>query len=518
MNASSPSPDTSSSRSEPSPNAWSAWLDRRTWILLLLGFSAGLPILLIFSSLSLWLGEAGVERKAVTYFSWAALGYSFKFVWAPLVDRLPLPGLTPWLGKRRSYLLLAQAGVILAIVGMAMTDPSQGLPALTQMAWFAVLLGFSSATQDIAIDAYRIEVASPEMQGMLSSSYIAGYRLAMVLAGAGVLLLAQHLGSSKGSYLYLAWKNAYLFMAVCMVVGVMTTLLMQEPAKASSVGEPWSAHARLMLVFVAAVVAFVSVFAYADPLLDWGKVGPLLGLLQEVIRLGLALGAATLVAWGLVGVGLARRDTVQTTWVGPARDFFQRYGHRTAWLLLALIGTYRISDIVLGVISNVFYQDMGYSKEDIAFAVKTFGVVLSIVGSFFGGMLVIRLGVMRSLFWGAVLSSLTNLGFVLLSYHGPDVVLMYSVVAADNLAAGFASAAFVAMLSSLVNVSFTATQYAIFSSLMTLLPKTLGGYSGTVVDALGYPGFFMFTTLIGLPVLLLVALASKMKIAVETRE
>jgi MFS transporter, PAT family, beta-lactamase induction signal transducer AmpG len=513
MRKSSLSPASSTSPSASTANPWTTWLDRRIWILLFLGFSAGLPILLIFSSLSLWLGEAGVERKAVTYFSWAALGYSFKFVWAPLVDRLPLPGLTPWLGKRRSYLLLAQVGVMLAIVGMAMTDPSQGHTALTQMALFAVLLGFSSATQDIAIDAYRIEVASTELQGMLSSSYIAGYRIAMVLAGAGALLLAQHLGSSKGSYLYAAWKSAYLLMAACMAVGVLTTLLMREPTRVPgpSPSEHWSANARLMLVFVAAVLAFVGVFANADPLLDWGKVGPILGLLQEMIRLGLALCAATLVAWILVGLGLARRDTIQTTWMGPAQDFFNRYGRRTAWLLLALIGTYRISDIVLGVISNVFYQDMGYTKEDIAFAVKTFGVVLSIAGSFLGGMLVMRLGVMRSLFWGAVLSSLTNLGFVLLAYHGPDVMLMYSVVAADNLAGGFASAAFVAMLSGLVNVSFTATQYAIFSSLMTLLPKTLGGYSGTLVDALGYPGFFIFTTVIGLPVLLLVWLASHIK-------
>ncbi|MDZ7922348.1 AmpG family muropeptide MFS transporter [Rhodoferax sp.] len=511
------SPASSTSHSASEANPWSAWLDRRIWILLFLGFSAGLPILLIFSSLSLWLGEAGVERKAVTYFSWAALGYSFKFVWAPLVDRLPLPGLTPWLGKRRSYLLLAQVGVMLSIVGMAMTDPSQGLPALTQMAFFAVLLGFSSATQDIAIDAYRIEVASPELQGMLSSSYIAGYRIAMVFAGAGALLLAEHLGSSKGSYLYVAWKSAYLLMAACMTVGALTTLLMREPTRIPSPGEPWSVQARLMLVFVAAVLAFVGVFANADPLLGWGKVGPILGLLQEMIRLGLALCAATLVAWILVGLGLARKDTIQTTWMGPAQDFFNRYGRRTAWLLLALIGTYRISDIVLGVISNVFYQDMGYTKEDIAFAVKTFGVVLSIAGSFLGGMLVMRLGVMRSLFWGAVLSSLTNLGFVLLAYHGPDVMLMYSVIAADNLAGGFASAAFVAMLSGLVNVSFTATQYAIFSSLMTLLPKTLGGYSGTLVDALGYPGFFTLTAVIGLPVLLLVWLASRIKMAPSPR-
>jgi PAT family beta-lactamase induction signal transducer AmpG len=211
----------------------------------------------------------------------------------------------------------------------------------------------------------------------------------------------------------------------------------------------------------------------------------------------------------LVKLGLASSEQARSTWVMPVLDFFARYGARTAWLLLALIGLYRISDIVLGVISNVFYQDMGFSKIEIANAVKTFGVVVSIVGGFWGGLLAARIGVMRSLFWGAVLSALTNLGFVWLAYAGHHVGGMYAVVAADNLAAGFASAAFVAFLSSLTNVSFTAVQYAIFSSLMTLLPKTLGGYSGGMVDAMGYPGFFIFTTLLGLPVLLLVAWAGR---------
>jgi len=173
------------------------------------------------------------------------------------------------------------------------------------------------------------------------------------------------------------------------------------------------------------------------------------------------------------------------------------------------VGLYRISDIVLGVISNVFYQDMGFSKPEIAYAVKTFGVVVSIAGGFLGGILATRLGVMRSLMWGAILAAATNLGFVALAHAGHDLPLMYGVVAADNLAAGFSSAAFVAFLSSLTNVSFTAVQYAIFSSLMTLLPKTLGGYSGGMVDAMGYPGFFLFTTAIGLPVMVLVALARR---------
>ena len=487
----------------------SLW-DWRVLCLLAMGFSAGIPILLIFSSLSLWLGEAGVERKAVTFFSWAALGYSFKFVWAPLVDRLPLPLLGAWLGRRRSWMLLAQAGVVLAILGMASTDPAAGGDALTRMAVFAVLLGFASATQDIVIDAYRIEIAGPEQQGLLSSAYIAGYRIGMIVAGAGALYLASHWGSTKGAYVYSAWQWTYAVMAATMAVGMLTTLLTREPA-ASALAErqPSGQHLRLLLVFLASVLAFVGVFAQWGDALGNVKTGPLGGLLLEALRMGLSLAAAFAVGALLVRLGAASREQARTTWVMPVLDFFQRYGARTAWLLLALIGLYRISDIVLGVISNVFYQDMGFSKIEIANAVKTFGVAVSILGGFWGGLLATRLGVMRSLFWGAVLSALTNLGFVWLAYTGHHVAGMYAVVAADNLAAGFASAAFVAFLSSLTNVSFTAVQYAIFSSLMTLLPKTLGGYSGGMVDAIGYPGFFILTTLMGLPVLLLVAWAGR---------
>jgi len=481
--------------------------DVRVLRLALFGFSAGLPLLLIFSSLSLWLGEAGVERKAVTFFSWAALGYSFKFVWAPLVDRLPLPLLTARLGRRRAWLLLAQLGVAAAMWGMASTDPAQGSASLGAMAGFAVLLGFTAATQDIVIDAYRIECAPPELQGLLSSAYIAGYRVGMIVAGAGALFLAAHWGSVKGSYHYEAWQWTYQCMAAVMGVGLLTTLLSPEPS-ASVAGQPQPAgqNLRLLVVFAAGVAAFVAVFVvFGQAFGGWvDTLGPLATLGVEVLRVLLALGAAFAVGAGLVRVGLASALQARSTWVEPVLDFFQRYGARSAWLLLALVGLYRISDIVLGVISNVFYQDLGFSKPEIAYAVKTYGVVIGIVGGFLGGLLAARLGVMRSLLWGAMLSAATNLGFVVLAHAGHDVTLMYLVVSADNLAAGFASAAFVAFLSSLTNIAFTAVQYAIFSSLMTLLPKTLGGYAGSLVDALGYPGFFWFTTLIGLPVLGLV--------------
>jgi PAT family beta-lactamase induction signal transducer AmpG len=493
--------------------SFTALWDRRVLILALLGFSAGLPILLIFSSLSLWLLEAGVERKAVTFFSWAALGYSFKFVWAPLVDRMPLPWLTRVMGQRRSWLLLAQLGVVAALLGMAGVDPAEGGTSLAWMAALAVLLGFSSATQDVVIDAYRIELAPPDLQALLSSAYIAGYRVGMIAAGAGALYLASYWGSAKDAYVYSAWQQTYTVMAGAMGVGILTNWLMPEPQRPA--GAVWSAsgNLRLVAVFAGGVGAFVAVFFWlgqaTQTLFADAGLGPLSSLALEALRLTVALAAALVVGRVMVSVGVAQAEVARATWVVPVQDFFARYGARTAWLLLALIGLYRISDIVLGVISNVFYADMGFSKIEIANAVKTYGVIIGIVGGFLGGILATRWGVMRCLFWGAVMAALTNLAFVSLAQAGHNLPLMYAVVSADNLAAGFASAAFVAFLSSLVNVSFTATQYALFSSLMTLLPKSLGGYSGGMVDALGYPGFFVVTSLMGLPVIALVVLAGR---------
>jgi PAT family beta-lactamase induction signal transducer AmpG len=518
-----PMPLISAAASNPTPAAPAlapSWRDslaalwqKRVAIMLLLGFSAGLPILLIFSSLSLWLVEAGVERKAVTFFSWAALGYSFKFVWAPLVDRMGLPLLTASLGQRRGWLLLAQAGVIAALVGMASVDPASAQGSLSVLAMFAVLLGFSSATQDVVIDAYRIELAPPEMQALLSSAYIAGYRLGMIVAGAGALYLASYWGSVKGAYVYDAWQKTYWTMAAVMGVGVLTALWMPEPQRPAQALPPHHGNLRLFAVFLGAVCAFVATFFFAgDPAVALQAAlngGPVVTLVVEALRLGIALAAAGLVGWLLVRGGVADVDVARTTWVVPVRDFFERYGAATAWLVLALIGLYRISDIVLGVISNVFYSDLGYSKIEIANAVKTFGVLISIAGGFLGGILATRYGVMRCLMWGAVLAALTNLAFVGLARVGYNLPMLYLVVSADNLAAGFASAAFVAFLSSLVNVSFTATQYALFSSLMTLLPKSIGGYSGGIVDAIGYEGFFIATTVMGLPVIVLVWLAAR---------
>jgi PAT family beta-lactamase induction signal transducer AmpG len=492
---------------------------RRVLTMLFFGFSAGIPLLLIFSSTSIWLREAGIERAVVTYFSWAALGYSFKFVWAPLVDQLPLPILTRRLGRRRAWILVAQGAIITSILMMASIDPAANESSLGWIALAAVLLGFSAATQDIVIDAYRIESAEAKLQAMMSATYIAGYRIGMLVAGAGSLFLADWFGTTRKEYVYQAWQSTYQIMALAMMVGVVTTLLVREP-------QPQQArvdlienreHGRLLLLFALLVGAFVSVFLLSNGIVaelksvsaQSGSIALLLAFLIEALRLATATLGAWIAAMLLVRSGLVEYALLERTYVMPVRDFFERYGWSLAWLLLALIGVYRISDIVLGVISNVFYQDLGFSKSEIGTVVKSFGLIMTIAGGFVGGLLAIRYGVIRILFLGALLSAATNLLFMLLANIGYDMTWLYIVISADNLSAGIASAAFVAFLSSLTNISFTAMQFAIFTSLMTLLPKLLGGYSGSMVDSMGYPGFFLFTAILGIPVLFLIIVTAR---------
>ena len=413
--------------------------------MLLLGFSAGLPLLLVFGTLSFWLREAGIDRTTIGYLSWVGLAYGFKWVWAPLVDRLPIPLLTRLLGRRRSWLLLSQAVIMAALVGMALTDPKL---ALLPVVWCALAVAFASATQDIALDAYRIESAEVQRQAALAAAYQTGYRMAMIWAGAGVLWIAARVEvvivAGVASYQHGAWQTAYLVMAASMLLGVVTVLFSPEPARREL---PPARNAA-----------------------EW----------------------------------------LQSALVEPFADFLRRYGNQ-ALLILALIAVYRISDVVMGIMANPFYVDMGYTKDEVATVTKIYGVIMTLVGAFVGGVLAMRFGVMRVLMLGAVLSATSNLLFAWLGSRGHDVQALVFVISADNLSSGIASAAFIAYLSSLTNINYSATQYALFSSMMLLLPKFLAGYSGAYVDAFGYANFFTVTALLGLPVLLLVWLASRMK-------
>ncbi|HEY9198017.1 MAG TPA: MFS transporter [Gammaproteobacteria bacterium] len=427
--------------------------------MLFLGFSAGLPLLLVLGTLSFWLREAGVDRTTIGYFNWVALAYGLKWAWSPLVDRLSLPFLTRRLGRRRSWLLLSQICIAAALFGMANTDPTQNL---THMAYFALAVAFASATQDIALDAYRIEAVEQRLQGAMAATYQAGYRLAMILASAGVLWIAAAVDMTDTAYEHTPWRVAYLVMAACMGVGILTTLIIREPeVRPLAETEAREAHARVWLA-------------------KHGLRGPLLGL---------------------------------STWIydavlSPFIDFVQRYRWQ-ALLLLMLIGTYRISDVVMGVMANPFYVDMGYTKQEVANVAKVYGLIMTLIGAALGGLLTARMGVIRTLMLGAVLSAATNLLFVWLAGRGHDVQGLIFAVSADNLSAGIATAAFVAYLSGLTNVAYSATQYALFSSVMLLLPKFLAGFSGAAVDAHGYALFFTATALLGVPVLILVWLAGR---------
>ncbi len=409
-----------------------------------LGFAAGLPLLLVLGTLSFRLREAGLDRATIGYLSWVGLAYGFKWCWAPLVDRLPLPGLSRWLGQRRAWLLLSQSCVMAGLAGMALTDPRSDLQA---MVGWALLVAFASATQDIALDAFRIESADARQQGALVACYQTGYRLAMIWAGAGVLWLAARAELAPAlaaGYQQAAWRSAYLVMAGSMVAGLLTVLLSPEPLR------------------------------------------------REIPP------ARDLATW------------LREAMVEPFAEFLRRYGSQ-ALLLLALIGVYRISDVVMGIMANPFYVDMGYSKDEVAAVTKVYGVIMTLVGAFAGGALALRWGVMRVLMLGALLSAVSNLLFAWLAWQGHDLLALIAVIAADNLSSGIASAAFVAYLSSLTQVSYSATQYALFSSMMLLAPKWLAGYSGVFVDAHGYATFFVGTALLGLPVLLLVWLASRVQ-------
>ncbi|MGD8909695.1 MAG: MFS transporter [Chromatiales bacterium] len=427
--------------------------------MLFLGFSAGLPLLLVFGTLSFWLRKAGIERSTIGFLSWVALVYAFKWAWAPLVDRLRLPWLTRFLGRRRAWMLLAQLGVICGLCGLALTDPHQGLTLFTLL---ALLVAFSSATQDIVIDAYRIERAEVRLQGAMAASYLIGYRLAMITSGGGLLALVSWFSPSDGVYALGAWSGAYFSMAFLMLIGVATVLLIREPERQPD-------------------ALTLEREAMADRSIE--RQGWLPRKLQLIVE------------WFYGAV------------ISPFADFIARYRWQ-AVLILALIATYRISDVVLGVISNVFYVDMGFSEGEVAFT-YTLGVVMTLLGAVAGGLLVSRQGVMRILFLGGVLAASTNLLFAWLAGIGHNLIMLALVISADNLSAGLATAAFIAYLSSLTNVSYSATQYALFSSVMLLLPKFIGGFSGVMVDNIGYVSFFLITTSMGVPVLLLILLAMR---------
>ena len=412
-------------------DAWRIYTRPTVLGMVFFGFSAGLPYLLVFSTLTAWLTEEGVSRSAIGLFAWVGMTYSVKVIWAPIVDRAAIPFFGRVLGQRRSWILFGQMLVVFGLIAISIL----GVSNLPLLALLSVLVAFGSSPQDIAIDAYRIEAIEEEYQGAMSASYILGYRIALLIAGAGAFYVAS----------FTAWANVYLVMAVLMCVGFGAVMLAKEPLFSRQ------------------------------------------GLIRETDS---ALNT--------------QKFTFLNAVVNPFKDFFVRNGS-FALLIILLIGVYRLSDIVMGIMANPFYLDMGYSKIEIANITKLFGFFMTIFGAFVGGLLVIKWGVGRCLLIGAVAVATTNLFFAQLALlANPDLNWLAVTVSLDNLSGGFATTAFIAYLSGLTNKAYTATQYALFSSLMTLPGKVMSGFSGFIVDSYGYFTFFLSAAALGLPAILLI--------------
>ena len=468
--------------------------------MLFLGFAAGLPILLIFSTLSVWLFKAGVNRATITLFSWVGFAYSFKFIWTPIVDNLKLPILGK-LGHRRSWLLLSQLMLILSLIFISFTDPKTSL-ICTAIA--AIFIAFSSATQDIVLDAFRIESASKNLQGALSSMYLTGYRIAMIVAGAGSLWIASFLGTEI--YNQKVWQQVYQIMALLMLFGVLTVFYSSEPKIKRNIEKNSNQKIKFFIAFLVSLAGFILCYLYFKDLFD--SKDPIINFLNEFIKIIFCFLTFSLIIFFLIKIKFLNKESAKNAYAKPVLDFLNRYGSKATSILL-LIGLYRISDVVLGVMANVFYIEKGFSIAEIATYSKFFGTIATIVGGVIGGLASVHLGVMRSLFIGALISALSNILFAWLALVTADVKILAFVITADNIASGFAGATFIVYLSALTSIKFTATQYALFSSAMLFLPKLIAGYTGGFVNLFGYPTFFIFTSIIGVPVLLLIMWINK---------
>ena len=403
---------------------WADLADRRVALMLAFGYSAGLPFLLVFGTLSVWMRESGVALTTIGLFSWLAFAYTLKFLWSPLVDGLDVPILARLLGRRRAWLVVCQVFIAAGLVGMALGDPASRL-AMTAV--FTFLVAFGSATQDVVVDAWRIDAAPLEKQGVMAAAYQLGYRLGLLCAGAGALYLAE----------LASWRTAYFAMAGLMGVGFVASLLSPVVDRAPQAG---TAPRR----------GFDFVQGVKEPVLDlYRRLGPTFG---------------------------------------P---------------ILVMVALYRLPDFVSGVMANPLYVDLGFSKTDIANVSKIYGVWIGILGAFAAGLLIGRIGLRATLLIGAVACAGSNLAYSWLFYEGARVEALVVAISIDNFSAGFAGVALVTYMSGLTAAGFVATQYALLSSLYALPGKFVGGVSGFIVTAYGYPAFFAMTAAVGIPVVVL---------------
>lgn len=420
--------------------------------MLFLGFSSGLPFYLVYQTLSAWLRQEGILPATIGMLAWASVAYPLKFLWAPVVDRLHLPLLHNWLGRRRSWMLVAQFGVGGGLLILSASHPSKDL---LHVVAGSACLAFFSATQDIAIDAWRIESAPDDLQGAMAAAYQLGYTVALIAGGAGALGLAQGYG----------WEASYWAMSALGAVGVVTTLLTREPRPSAE---------RASALSEARAVAWLERNAH------WPR----------------ALRHA-----GANFIGAV---------VCPLLDFFGRRGAGATILILLLVGSYHFTDYAMASMINSFYIDHGYSLEQIATVVKLLGLSIGLAGVLIAGAVIAELGIYRGMVLGSVLMAASNLGFAMLaSTRGPTLLGLALANTLSNLAIPMQGTALIAYMSSLTSVKYTATQYALFSSFYIFAGKLLEGTSGFVVTAVGYPSFFVYTASLSVPPLVLLFLLSR---------
>ena len=471
--------------------------DIRVIRMLFFGFSSGLPILLIFSTLSLWLKSAGIDRSTITLFSWAGLAYSFKFLWAPLIDKIPISYLTTKFGHRRSWLILSQLTLMILFISIGFVDPQNNL---FIMALLIVCIGFSSATQDAMIDTFRIESAPQNLQSAMSGTYIIGYRLGMISAGAGSLMLASWFGGDNQIYNVYAWQKTYMLMAILQSFGLLCCFMSPEPISPRKLITDNRDRLRLVNVFFISLLGFILVYNFFP---EWKGNDPVIKGFFIFLQFTFAFSTIIFSFFISVRFNFIQKSILTSTFWHPLNDFIKKYGS-TAIIILIIIGFYRVADVVMGVVANIFYSDKGYTLNQIATFSKFWGLIATIFGGLIGGVLSSKYNNYLILLLGAILAASTNLLFALLAILEPKSIYLMIVIIADNISAGIASVAFVAFLSSLTNRDFTTTQYALFTSFMLFFPKIIGGYSGTIVDNFGYVSFFIATALIGLPVIILI--------------
>ncbi len=576
-------------------------------VILVLGFSAGIPSLLISSTLGIWLLGAGASFETIGYLGWIGLIYAFKWLWSPMLDQWRLPWLNK-LGRRRSWLLLAQFSIFLSLMCVAFTDPQTHLQLFII---FACLVAFFSATQDIALDAYRLEIVGQEQQPKLAALYIIGFRTALLTAGAGSLLLASYLGTSEQHYYYTAWQVTYVVFGMLIVPAMIVTLFSDEPAidiKQHSASESEFSFSRQLFSVILVLFLVVSIPVMITAIMDqawpralfyslilatglspWGKsqILPVRVLLrkmrhhlkltarakeipnfdfvhQSVSIIIMLIVLVTLYASGkaylsgawprgtlyfliFLGCVSAPGRFLMAPILTPVVEFVQRYRWH-ALLILAIISTYKLADTVPLNMIDVFLLKHGFSQNVVALVVKGFGMILTIIGAAISVFFINKFKVIPVLFFGAMACAITNLLYILLvNYQGatilieghygyfivtknfgfygvsvptyslwqqlmafdPHIWTLVLIVIIDSLSAGLAASALLAYLAGLTNLKFSASQYAMLTSAMLLLPKLISGYSGKILTYYDYDykKFFMVSVILGLPTLILIAIA-----------